>query len=167
MALVPQQALLFEGTIRNNLLYGSPEATERPMHEALLIADFAETVALLPAGLDTPVGERGYSLSVGLRQRLALSRVILAAPAVLQLDDCTSALDAETEGRIQLALEHNLPDCTIMTVSHKVASVRRADLIIGLDNSRVIEHGTHAELLVFDGYYAAAYRQQTGALVLT
>jgi ABC-type multidrug transport system fused ATPase/permease subunit len=167
VALVPQQALLFDGTIRNNLLYAAPEATELQMREALLVADLAETVALLPAGLDTPVGERGYSLSGGQRQRLALARAILAAPAVLLLDDCTSALDAETESRIRLALEHHLPDCTLMIVSHKVASVRRADLIIVLENGRVIERGTHAQLVVFDGYYAAAYRQQTAALVPT
>jgi ABC-type multidrug transport system fused ATPase/permease subunit len=165
VALVPQQALLFEGTIRNNLLYASPQATERQMHEALLIADLAETIALLPSGMETLVGERGYSLSGGQRQRLALARALLAAPAVLLLDDCTSALDAETEARIQLALEHHLPDCTFMIVSHKVASVCRADLIVVLDSGRVIERGTHAELLGLGGYYATAYRQQTSALV--
>jgi ABC-type multidrug transport system fused ATPase/permease subunit len=165
VALVPQQALLFEGTIRSNLLYTSPQATERQMHEALSIADLAETVALLPSGLDTLVGERGYSLSGGQRQRLALARALLAAPTVLLLDDCTSALDAETEARIQLALEHHLRDCTFMIVSHKVASVRRADLIVVLDSGRVIERGTHAELLGLGGYYAAAYRQQTSAFV--
>jgi ABC-type multidrug transport system fused ATPase/permease subunit len=165
VALVPQQALLFEGTIRKNLLYASPQATERQMHEALLIADLAETIALLPSGMETLVGERGYSLSGGQRQRLALARALLAAPAVLLLDDCTSALDAETEARIQLALEHHLPDCTFMIVSHKVASVCRADLIVVLDSGRVIERGTHAELLGLGGYYATAYRQQTSALV--
>ena len=109
VSLVPQQALLFEGSIRTNLLYANLDATEEEMREALLIADLAETVASLPNGLDTPVGERGYSLSGGQRQRLALARAIVAQPTVLLLDDCTSALDAETEARIQVALDRNLP----------------------------------------------------------
>ncbi len=125
VSLVPQQALLFEGTIRTNLLYANLDATEDQMREALLIADLAETVASLPGGLDTPVGERGYSLSGGQRQRLALARAIVAQPAVLLLDDCTSALDAETEARIQLALDRDLPGRTCLIVSHKVASVAR------------------------------------------
>jgi ABC-type multidrug transport system fused ATPase/permease subunit len=164
VSLVPQQALLFEGSIRTNLLYADPNATESRMHEALLIADFAETVASLPQGLDTPVGERGYSLSGGQRQRLALARAIVAQPTILLLDDCTSALDAETEARIQRALNQHLPGRTCLIVSHKVASVRSADLIVVLEAGSLIEQGTHDQLLAFGGYYAAAYRQQTSAL---
>jgi ABC-type multidrug transport system fused ATPase/permease subunit len=164
VALVPQHALLFEGTIRTNLLYANPDATETQMREALVIADLAETVASMQGGLDTPVGERGYSLSGGQRQRLALARAIVAQPAVLLLDDCTSALDAETEARIQLALDEHLPGRTCLIVSHKVASVRRADLIVVLEAGRLIEHGTHSQLLALGGYYAATYRQQTSAL---
>jgi ABC-type multidrug transport system fused ATPase/permease subunit len=167
VSLVPQQAMLFEGTIRTNLLYVNPDATEAQMNEALMIADLAETVASLPGGLDTPVGERGYSLSGGQRQRLALARAIVAEPAVLLLDDCTSALDAETEARIQLALEEHLPGRTCLIVSHKVASVRGADLIVVLEAGRVIEQGTHAELLGFGGYYATTHHQQTSALIPT
>jgi ABC-type multidrug transport system fused ATPase/permease subunit len=133
VALVPQQALLFEGSIRTNLLYANPEATEDQMWEALGIADLAATVASLPDGLDTPVGERGYSLSGSQRQRLALARAIVAQPAVLLLDDCTSALDSETEARIQQGLERSLPGRTFVIVSHKVASVRRADRIAVLE----------------------------------
>jgi ABC-type multidrug transport system fused ATPase/permease subunit len=165
VALVPQQALLFAGTIRTNLLYANPDATESQMHEALVIADFADTVASLQGGLDTPVGERGCSLSGGQRQRLALARAILAQPAVLLLDDCTSALDAETEARIQLALDQHLPGRTCLIVSHKVASVRRADVIVVLEAGQLIEQGTHADLIALGGYYAAAYRQQTSPLV--
>ena len=164
VSLVPQQALLFEGTIRTNLLYANPDATDGQMHEALLIADFAETVSSLQGGLDTPVGERGYSLSGGQRQRLALARAIVAQPAVLLLDDCTSALDAETEARIQRALNQHLLGRTCVIVSHKVASVRGADLIVVLDAGRLIEQGTHDQLLALNGYYATAYRQQTSAL---
>ena len=164
VSLVPQQALLFEGTIRTNLLYANLEATDGQMHNALVIADLAETVASLPRGLDTPVGERGYSLSGGQRQRLALARAIVANPAVLLLDDCTSALDAETDARIQDALEEHLPRCTCVIVSHKVASVRRANQIIVLEAGRLIERGNHAELLAAGGYYATTYRQQTSGL---
>ena len=164
VALVPQQALLFEGTIRTNLLYANPNATEDQMRQALLIADFAVTVDSLPAGLDTLVGERGDSLSGGQRQRLALARAIVAEPAILLLDDCTSALDAETEARIQQALDQYLPGRTCVIVSHKIASVRRADLIVVLEAGRIIEQGTHAQLLARGGHYAATVRQQTSAV---
>jgi ABC-type multidrug transport system fused ATPase/permease subunit len=164
VALVPQQALLFEGTIRTNLLYANPVATEAQMNQALLIADLAETVDSLPAGLDTPVAERGYSFSGGQRQRLALARALVAQPTVLLLDDCTSALDAETEARIQQALDQHLPNRTRVIVSHKVASVRPADLVIVLEAGRIIERGTHVELIARGGHYAATYQQQTAVL---
>jgi ABC-type multidrug transport system fused ATPase/permease subunit len=164
VALVPQQALLFEGTLRTNLLYANPDATEDQMRQALLIADFATTVDSLPAGLDTLVGERGDSLSGGQRQRLALARAIVAEPAILLLDDCTSALDAETEARIQQALDQHLPGRTCIIVSHKIASVRSADLIVVLDAGRIIEQGTHADLVAQRGHYANTVHQQTSAL---
>ncbi len=165
VALVPQQALLFEGSIRTNLLYANPAANEYQMWEALGIADLAATVASLPDGLDTPVGERGYSLSGGQRQRLALARAIVAQPAVLLLDDCTSALDSETESRIQQGLAQGLPGRTFVIVSHKVASVRRADRIVVLEAGTIVEQGTHAELLARGGHYAEIHRQQTSALL--
>ncbi len=166
VALVPQQALLFEGTIRSNLLYSNPDASEAQMEEALAVADLATTVASLPAGMDTPVGERGYSLSGGQRQRLALARAIVAEPSVLLLDDCTSALDAETESRIQHSLEQYLPTRCCVIVSHKIASVSRADLIVVLESGRIIEQGTHAELARGFGHYAKTYARQTASLGL-
>jgi ABC-type multidrug transport system fused ATPase/permease subunit len=165
VALVPQQARLFEGSIRTNLLYANPEVSEDQMWEALQIADLATTVASLPAAIDAPVGERGYSLSGGQRQRLALARAIVAQPVVLLLDDCTSALDSETESRIQQGLERGLPGRTFVIVSHKVASVRRVDRIIVLESGTIVEQGTHAELLASGGRYAEIHRQQTSALL--
>jgi ABC-type multidrug transport system fused ATPase/permease subunit len=167
VTLVPQQALLFDGTIRTNLLYANPDATDDEIQKALQIADLADMIASLPAGQHTVVGERGYSLSGGQRQRVALARAIVSAPTVLLLDDCTSAVDAETESRIQLALDQCLPDLTCVIVSHKVASVRNADLIIVLDSGRIVERGTHAELLAHGGHYAATYHQQATVLTTT
>ncbi|APW59252.1 ABC transporter ATP-binding protein [Paludisphaera borealis] len=164
VALVPQQALLFEGTIRSNLLYAKPDATLDEIRQALEIADLAAMVDGLPKGLDTPVGERGYSLSGGQRQRLALARAILVDPAVLLMDDCTSALDAETEARIQNALDRRLPGRTCVVVSHKVSSVRRCDQIVVLDHGRIVERGSHDQLVALGRRYADAFQQQTRSL---
>jgi ABC-type multidrug transport system fused ATPase/permease subunit len=164
VVLVPQQATLFEGTIRSNLTYARPDATAAAVRTALEIADLAGMVEGLPRGLDTPVGERGFSLSGGQRQRLALARALVADPAVLLLDDCTSALDAETEARIQAALDTLLPGRTRVVVSHKVSSVRRADLIVVLEAGRVVEQGTHEELLARGGAYAQTFHLQTRSL---
>jgi ABC-type multidrug transport system fused ATPase/permease subunit len=165
VALVPQQAMLFEGTIRSNLTYAIPDASPEAVRRALESADLAELVDTLPLGLDTPVGERGQTLSGGQRQRVALARALVADPAVLLLDDCTSALDAETEARIQAALRTHQPGQTVVVVSHKVSSVRDADRIAVLDGGKVAELGTHDDLIRRGGLYARAYRQQTEALV--
>jgi ABC-type multidrug transport system fused ATPase/permease subunit len=165
VALVPQQALLFQGTIRSNLAYARPDASESDLRRALELADLATTVDSLPEGLDTKVGERGLTLSGGQRQRLALARTIAAKPSVLLLDDCTSALDAATEARIQDALHRHLPGTTRVIVSHKAASIRRADLIIVLAHGRIIERGTHNELIEQGGHYAESYLAQTSVLV--
>ncbi len=154
--LVPQQAMLFEGTIRSNLTYARPEASAAAIRRALVAADFADTVAGFPFGLETPVGEQ--------RQRLALARALIADPAVLLLDDCTSALDAETEARIQDALQDSLPGRTRIIVSHKVSAVRHADLIVVLESGRILEQGDHEELIARGAAYAEIFDQQTRAL---
>ncbi|MCY2935935.1 MAG: ABC transporter ATP-binding protein [Planctomycetota bacterium] len=164
IALVPQQALLFEGTILTNLTYACPDASEPEIKAALEITDLQTTINHLPNGLQTSVSERGMTLSGGQRQRLALARSIIAKPAVLLLDDCTSALDAETESRIQESLVHNLPGRTSVVVSQKCSSVRQADLIIVLDKGKIIEQGTHTELVGLGGWYSATFKAQTTAL---
>jgi ABC-type multidrug transport system fused ATPase/permease subunit len=161
VALVPQQSLLFEGTLRSNLTYALPDASVAAIYRALEAVDLADLVDSLPDGLDTRVGERGVSLSGGQRQRLALARALIADPAVLLLDDCTSALDAATEAHVRRALKRLLPGRTRLIVSHKVASVREADRILVLQSGRVAELGTHDQLLARGGLYAALFAQQT------
>lgn len=164
VALVPQQALLFEGTIRSNLLYAAPGASDDQIRRALETADLAATVQAMPQGLETPVGERGLSLSGGQRQRLALVRALVADRPILLLDDCTSALDAETEARVHAALRSLTPRRTCLIVSHKVASLSWADRIIVLDGGTIVEQGTHDELIALGGQYAEAHRYQTRSL---
>ena len=142
-----------------------PTRPPRSIREVLEAADFAATVDALPEGLETPVGERGQTLSGGQRQRLALARALLADPAILLLDDCTSALDSETEARVRAALADLRPGRTSLIVSHKVASVRHADLIVVLEGGRIVDQGTHAGLLGRGGHYAEVYAQQTRVLV--
>jgi ABC-type multidrug transport system fused ATPase/permease subunit len=157
VVLVPQRAVLFEGTIRSNLLYGAPRASAAEIRRVLEALDLVELVESLPLGLETPVGDQGYTLSGGQRQPLALARALLAKPAVLLLDDCTSALDAETENRVRAALKDLLPGRTWLIVSHKPASVCDADWVVVLENGRIVEQGRPADLLVADGFPAAAH----------
>jgi len=141
VTLVPQQSALFEGTIRSNLTYAAPDASADAVWTVLKAVELAGLVERLPQGLETPVGERGVTLSGGQRQRLALARAVLANPPVLLLDDCTSALDPETESRVWINLERMSARQTRIVVSHKPSSVRRADWVIVLDRGRVTEQG--------------------------
>jgi len=159
MGLVQQQNFLFSGTVLDNIRLGRPEATEAEVRAATQRLDCADLLENLPQGLRTEVGERGSGLSVGERQLVCFARALLADPRLLVLDEATSSVDALTEARIQRALVALLRGRTSFVVAHRLSTIRHADLVLVLDQGRVIERGTHAELLALRGHYAALYRQ--------
>ncbi len=154
MAWVPQEPVLFSGTVRHNLLLGRPEATDAELWEALALAHAEDFVRALPGGLEEPVGERGSRLSGGQRQRLALARAFLRRPSLLLLDEPTSALDAASEAAVSAGLAELMKGRTVLVIAHRLSTVRDADLIIVMDAGQVVESGTHAELVARKGRYA-------------
>lgn len=162
VSLVSQDTYLFEGSIRDNLRYGKPDAGDEELRAAMAKAGAADLLRRLPGGLDAAVGERGGRLSGGERQRVAIARTILRAAPVLLLDEITSHLDYETEDRIRRTINRLAPERTIVTVTHRLATIRRASRIVVLDGGRVAEVGTHTELLALNGVYAKLWRLQTG-----
>jgi ATP-binding cassette subfamily B protein len=150
VTLVPQQARLFEGTIRSNLIYAAPDADDALIGRALEAVDLAELVGSLPQGLETWVGERGASLSGGQRQRLALARGLIARPPVLLLDDCTSALDAQTEAYVREQIALFSPYQTRLIVSHKLEALWAADWLVVLDRGRIVRQGEPRKILGSD-----------------
>ena len=157
---VTQDAHMFHDTVRANLRYADPEASEERMWQALTAAQIAELVLGLPDGLDTVVGERGYRLSGGERQRLAIARLLLKAPAVVVLDEATAHLDSESEAAVQRALDTAMRGRTSLVIAHRLSTVRDADLIVVIDGGRVVQRGRHEELLAQPGLYAELYRTQ-------
>ncbi|WP_444678293.1 ABC transporter ATP-binding protein [Halomonas sp. E19] len=164
IGLVSQDVYLFEGSIRDNIAYGRPDASEEAVIEAARTAEAWEFIQALPQGLDTPVGERGVRLSGGQRQRLSLARALLKNPPILVLDEATSAVDNETEAAIQRSLAKIGHGRTVIMIAHRLSTIVHADEILVVDGGRVVEQGSHAELLERGGRYAAQWRVQTGAL---
>ena len=162
VGVVTQDGHLFHDTIRANLRYARPEATDAELVEALRRARLGELLDSMPDGLDTLVGERGYRLSGGERQRLTIARLLLARPAVVVLDEATAHLDSESEAAVQEALAEALHGRTALVIAHRLSTVRDADLIAVVEHGRIVERGTHDELLAAGGRYADLYRRQFG-----
>jgi subfamily B ATP-binding cassette protein MsbA len=161
ISFVTQDVVLFNDTIGNNLAYGQlKEKSEDEFLAAAEAAHVADFVKDLPAGFDTMVGDRGVLLSGGQRQRIAIGRALLKNAPVLILDEATSSLDSHSERRIQEALNELMKDRTTLVIAHRLSTVERADMIIVLDGGRIVESGTHADLLAANGHYAALYRMQ-------
>jgi ATP-binding cassette, subfamily B, bacterial len=160
VGVVTQDAHLFHDTIRANLLYARPEASELEVIEACEAAQIWELIAGLPDGLDTVVGDRGYRLSGGEKQRVAIARLLLKAPSVVVLDEATAHLDSESEVAVQRALKRALAGRTSLVIAHRLSTIREAEQILVVDDGRIVEHGTHAELLAAGGLYADLYHTQ-------
>jgi subfamily B ATP-binding cassette protein MsbA len=167
IGIVPQEPMLFAGTIRENLLYGNPDATDRELEEAAAAAHADVFIRDLPRGLDQLVGERGVTLSAGQRQRVAIARVVLARPRILILDEASSSLDAESERLVQDALDRLMRDRTTLVIAHRLSTVIRADRVVVLDQGRIIDSGGHNELLSRNEVYRRLYQRQFEDAVAT
>jgi ATP-binding cassette subfamily B protein len=159
MGMVQQQNVLFSGTVMENIRLSRPEATDQEIRAAAASLDCLDLLEALPLGLQTEVGEKGAGLSVGQRQLICFTRALLADPRILLLDEATSSIDALTEARLQQALQKLLVGRTSLVVAHRLSTIRHADLVLVLDQGRIIERGSHHELLTRRGHYAALYRQ--------
>ncbi len=158
--IVAQETILFNDTIANNIRYGSPEATIEQIENASIIANAYDFIMNLPNGFDTTIGDRGIMLSGGERQRIAIARALIRNPYILIFDEATSALDAESERIVQTAMTKSLKDRTAIIVAHRLATIIDCDLILVFDKGKIVEHGTHQELLTMNGIYKNLYDLQ-------
>jgi ATP-binding cassette subfamily B protein len=160
IGVVTQDAHLFHETLRSNLLYAKPDASEAEIVEALRAAHILPLIESLPDGLETVVGDRGYRLSGGEKQRIAIARLLLKAPDIVVLDEATAHLDSESEVAVQHALGSALAGRTSLVIAHRLSTVREADVILVIDEGRIVERGNHNQLLAAGGLYAELYRTQ-------
>ncbi|MBE9221370.1 ABC transporter ATP-binding protein [Cyanobacterium stanieri LEGE 03274] len=165
MGLVSQEVFLFHGSVRENIAYGSPNATEDDVISAAKIAEAHQFIMELPQGYDTVVGERGQKLSGGQRQRLSIARAILKNPPILILDEATSAVDNETEAAIARSLQYITKDRTTIMIAHRLSTIRHADCIYVMEKGKIIEQGKHEELIAHNGIYQSLWQVQTGETV--
>lgn len=162
IGLVSQEVFLFHGTVRENIAYGSVNASLNEIVAAAQVAEADDFVRRLPLGYDTVVGERGQKLSGGQRQRIAIARAVLKDPPILILDEATSAVDNETEAAIARSLDKITQNRTTIAIAHRLSTIRHADTIYVMDYGELIERGTHEELLAMEEVYANLWRVQTG-----
>ena len=163
IAMVTQETFLFNTTVRRNILAGKPNATEHELVAAAKSAHIWDEIQALPQGLDTPLGDRGVNLSGGQRQRVAIARAFLKRAPILLLDEATSNLDTKSEREVQRALDSLVEGCTVFVVAHRLSTIRRANRIIVFHQGRIVESGTHDELVALNGHYASALKLQQGA----
>jgi ABC-type multidrug transport system fused ATPase/permease subunit len=160
VGIVPQEPMLFAGTVRENLAYGRPDATDAEIEEAARNAHAHGFISSFPEGYSQTIGERGVTLSAGQRQRIAIARVMLERPAVLILDEASSSLDAESEALVQDALDHLMAGRTTVVIAHRLSTVIRADEILVLDGGTIVDRGKHSELLGRNSVYQRLYQRQ-------